>query len=119
MNVIAFEKQTVAPAYDHPREDRRVDGNPQRTTWVHYLNASGRVNAGIWTCEPGCWRIVFAANKCEFFSVISGRVCLHSEDGSFAEIGPGEAAVIPEGFAGRFEVLEAVRKYYVVIETHT
>ena len=33
-----------------------------------------------------------------------------------AEFGPGEAGVIPSGFTGTFEVLAAVRKYYVVME---
>ena len=31
-------------------------------------------------------------------------------------IGPGEACISPAGFTGTFAVLEAVRKYYVVLE---
>lgn len=48
--------------------------------------------------------------------MIEGRVRLHDAAGQITEVGPGEAAVIPAGFTGRFEVVEAVRKYYVVTE---
>ena len=37
-------------------------------------------------------------------------------DGLAREFGPGEGCIIPGGFTGTFEVLEAVRKYYVVVE---
>jgi len=114
--ITVFKANRVEPAYDHPRPDRLVSShNPLRTTWEHYARAG--VSAGIWACEPGCWQIRFADNKDEFFCVIEGRVRLHDEAGQFVEIGPGEAAVIPAGFAGRFEVVEAVKKYFVVTET--
>ena len=32
------------------------------------------------------------------------------------EIGPGQAAVIPANFRGAFEVVERVRKHFVVVE---
>jgi uncharacterized cupin superfamily protein len=62
-----------APEVDHPREDRRLEGNPLRTTWNHFTNASGEMNAGIWACEKGSWRIAFALNKDEYFCVLEGR----------------------------------------------
>ncbi|KAF0813256.1 hypothetical protein IGB42_02184 [Andreprevotia sp. IGB-42] len=113
--IVHFGRQTVEPAFDRPRADRLEAGNPLRTTFEHY--AADGLSSGIWHCEPGRWRIRFAPNKHEFFSVISGRVRLHDAAGSVTEIGPGEAAVIPAGFAGQFEVLEAVEKYFVVVET--
>ena len=54
--------------------------------------------------------------KQEFFQVISGKVRLHSEDGSYHDITAGNAGVIPPNFCGTFEVLEAVKKYYVIVE---
>ena len=45
--ITEFRTQAPLPAYDHPREERRIQGNPHRTTWNHFTNATGEVNAGI------------------------------------------------------------------------
>ena len=47
---------------------------------------------------------------------VSLRCCFAAAAGRASEFGPGDACVIPAGFVGSFEVLEAVRKYYVVLE---
>lgn len=109
-----FAEQQLPPAYDHPRPDRLLRGNPLRTTWEHFA-ASG-INAGIWACEPGAWRIAFAPDKHEFFCIIAGRVRITDAEGCTGEFGPGEAGIIPAGFAGSFEVLESVRKHYLIVE---
>jgi len=50
------------------------------------------------------------------FHVISGRLRITSHAGDAREFGPGDACVIPAGFEGVFEVLEPVRKHFVVID---
>lgn len=114
--ITQFRLNSPAPEYDHPREDRRLEGNPLRTTWNHFTNASGEMNAGIWACEKGSWRIAFAPNKDEYFCILEGRCRVIDEQGHAAEAGPGDAMVIPAGFKGVFEVLEPVRKHYVIVE---
>lgn len=104
----------LAPQWDQPREDRRVEGAPQRQTWL--MHEAGPMSAGVWACEVGRWRIEFAPGTQEYFHVLEGRICLHGEDGSRTEVGPGEGAVIPPGFRGEFEVLEPVRKQFVLVE---
>ena len=100
---------------DYPRPDRLVAGNPKRLTESLYEHPN--MNCGIWSCEAGAWNIVFADNKQEFFQVIEGVVRLHdSKMQSFVEIKAGEAGIIPPGFTGTFEVVEAVKKYFVVVE---
>lgn len=100
---------------DYPRPDRLVQGNPQRLTFSLYEHP--HMNCGIWQCEVGAWNIQFADNKQEFFQVIEGVVRLHDrETQAFVEITAGDAGVIPPGFVGTFEVVEAVKKYYVVVE---
>lgn len=111
-----FAGQQPEPVYDHPRPDRLVRGNPLRTTFEHFLSPEHGLAAGIWACEPGAWHIAFAPGKHEFFCVIAGRVRITDADGVAAEFGPGEAGIIPAGFTGTFEVLEAVRKHYVIVE---
>lgn len=114
--IVAFAQQSPPPEYDQPRPERLVGGNPLRTTWSHYQSPNGELSCGVWQCEPGSWNIQFASTKEEFFCVIEGRVRLHQLDGLVIDVGVGEAAVIPAGFSGRFEVVESVRKYYVISE---
>lgn len=114
--IVAFAAGEPAPAFDRPRPDRLVSGNPRRTTWEHFASAAGDLAAGIWACEPGAWNIAFAPGKDEFFCIIAGRIRISDDAGHASDFGPGEAGIIPGGFSGRFEVLAAVRKYYVVID---
>ena len=113
---LADFRDTAVPVHDRPRPDRLVTGNPDRTTWTHYSAAHGDFDCGIWACEPGAWRIAFPAGKEEFFAVISGRLRITSQAGEAREFGPGDACVIPAGFTGVFEVIETVRKHFVVID---
>lgn len=101
---------------DYPRPDRLIAGNPQRET--HSLYEHPNMNCGFWHCEIGHWQIVFADNKQEFFQLIEGRVRLHdANQTSYVEIQAGEAGIIPPGFVGSFEVLEKVKKYFVLVES--
>jgi len=117
MTTITHFSQVIDAVEDRPRPDRLLQGNPLRHTWAHYETADEALSCGIWACETGAWRICFADNKHEFFCVISGVVRLHDEAGSVVEVKAGEAAVIPAGFVGVFEVVEPVRKYFVVSQT--
>jgi uncharacterized cupin superfamily protein len=104
------------PAIDHPRAERREAGNPERRTWTIYESADDGVYAGFWDCEPGRWRIERGASEHEYFHVIHGRARLVDEAGAMQEFGPGQAAVIPAGFKGSFEVVEPKRKHFVIVE---
>lgn len=105
-----------APTHDRPRPDRLVDGNPDRTTWTHYSALQGDFDCGIWACEPGAWRIAFPEGKEEFFHVISGLLRITDTQGVARTFGAGDACVIPAGFEGVFEVIEPVRKHFVVLD---
>lgn len=114
--IIAFSQQQTAPEHDYPRTERLVTSNPRRTTWNHYSNDSGEVFAGVWACEVGSWRIEMGATEDEFFFVTQGRCRLVDEAGVGVEAGAGESLVIPAGFKGVFEVLEPMRKHYMIVE---
>lgn len=79
-----FSARQPAPVFDRPRPDRLLAGNPQRTTWEHFLTANGDLSAGIWACEPGAWKIAFPVGKDEFFCVIEGRLRITDHDGDAA-----------------------------------
>lgn len=114
-SLIAFSSTVSSPSHDHPKPERLVAGNPLRTTWEHYSNASGEISSGVWACEVGAWRIAFDTHSDEFFHVLEGRIRISDAQGVANEFGPGDACVIPAGFTGTFEVLEPVKKHYVMI----
>lgn len=57
----------LEPVHDQAREDRLVQGAPQRRTWT--LHEAGPMSAGIWECEVGRWRIAFPPGRQEYFHV--------------------------------------------------
>lgn len=105
------------PEVDYPRPERLLAGHPRRETWstVDTAVQGARLFCGVWRCEPGHWRIEMADDEHELFTVLTGRCRVHAEDGSFAEAGLGEAIVIPAGFRGSFEVIEALTKTYAIV----
>ncbi len=114
--IILFKDQHSEPEFDTPRPERRIRGIPQRTTWSHYSNDSGEVYSGVWACEPGSWRVEMGAREDEFFFVIEGRCRLLADDGRAWECAAGESLVIPAGFSGTFEVIEPMRKHYMIVD---
>ncbi|MGD9944739.1 MAG: cupin domain-containing protein [Burkholderiaceae bacterium] len=114
--IVKFGDEPVAAVEDRPAPERLLNGNPRRLTWNWFEAGERGLSAGRWQCEVGAWRIRFGPAKDEFFHVIEGRVRLHGPGGRVVDVGPGEAAVIPAGFEGVFEVVEPVTKHYVLVE---
>ncbi len=113
---ILFSQQTTAPEQDYPRAERKLQGNPLRTTWNHFTNSTGEIYSGVWASEAGSWRIEFAPDEDEFFCVTEGRCRVTDEAGVVYEVAVGDSLVMPAGFKGVFEVLEPMKKYYVIVE---
>lgn len=106
----------AAPEIDHPRAERREVGDPERRTWVLHESAAEGLSAGIWECEPGRWRIEFGPHEHEYFIVLEGLCRVHDVEGRAESFGPGQAVVLPPGFQGSFEVIERMRKHFVIVE---
>jgi len=109
--------------YDFPAAQRRLkpyrpelarilSGDPAQTVHVVYQSADGRFSAGIWTCEPGCWRIDFAQD--EFIHLLDGVVVVTDAMGEARTYRAGDAFVSPAGFSGTWDVRERVRKYFTL-----
>jgi uncharacterized cupin superfamily protein len=93
---------------------RVLAGAPVATTRNHHADDSNRFFAGVWSSTPGKWRIRYTAH--EFCHLIEGRVRLVGDDGAVREFGPGDAWVIPAGFVGSWETIEAARKHYAIFD---
>jgi uncharacterized cupin superfamily protein len=94
--------------------EKLLEGQPATRTWVLYEENGGRLAAGQWEATPGKWRIEY--QEWEHVVVISGRCVIAGDDGSRLEAGPGDAFVIEPGFTGSWEVLETMRKHWVIEE---
>jgi hypothetical protein len=74
----------------------------------------GAVEAGVWECTPGKWRRqVKLAEFCQF---LSGRCRFHADSGERLEIRGGDAVFFPENSTGVWEVIETVRKTYLIFK---
>jgi uncharacterized cupin superfamily protein len=91
-----------------------VAGDPRTASLVlHEQPATapgGRaVERGVWEITPG---VVTDVEADELFVVLSGRATIEIQDGPTLEVGPGDAAVLPEGAVTRWTVHETLRKVY-------
>lgn len=79
-----------------------------------WASPDGRVKIGVWECGLGR----FTADRRgggEYCHILSGRARVANDDGSAPqELGPGDLLVLPQGWTGVWEILEPVRKLYVI-----
>ena len=100
---------------DAPFDPARVlSGAPRASVDNRYSDPSQQFHCGIWSSTPGKWRVTYTEH--EFCQLIEGRVRLTADDGTAVEFRAGQAFVVPAGFAGTWETLEPVRKYYAIFE---
>jgi uncharacterized cupin superfamily protein len=73
------------------------------------------VQVGVWECTPGGWAIENRPDH-ETVQILSGRARLTDADGSSVELSAGDVLTLPKGWSGRWDILETVRKLYVIAE---
>lgn len=76
------------------------------------LWVDGTKSAGIWQCSagPSYWR----QEENEVIYVLSGRMTVTLDGGDAVDVGAGDIAVFPQGWAGTWVIHETLRKVYVV-----
>ena len=112
--IVDFAATTPDVSVSSPAKDRLLAGNPEHKTSNVFSDAGGRFFAGVWESTPGKWAIRYSEN--EFCHMTAGRIRITDEAGAQREFGAGDTFVIPAGFEGTWEVLEAARKLYVIYE---
>ena len=98
----------------NPSPEKILAGIPRARISNQYADASQQFFCGWWSSSMGKWRIRYTEH--ELCVLIEGRVRLESADGERLEFRAGDAWVIPAGFEGTWEVLEACKKWYAVFE---
>lgn len=93
------------------------DGDPRMSGRILFETADHSVEIGIWACTPGGWAITDRPDT-ETVQILSGRARLTDAGTAGAaspvELGPGDVLVLPKGWSGRWDILEPVRKLYVL-----
>ena len=87
-------------------------GELPRQTDCGFL-AEDNLFAGTWECEPGT--LALDLDVTEFCHLLEGHWVLTSESGQVTEVKAGDSWVFPRGWKGTAEVVEKVRKAYLMI----
>ena len=104
----------VAAEVSEPPVERVLAGSPQLQVRNYFADTSQQFFAGRWSATRGKWRVRYTEN--ELCVMTAGRVVIESEAGARCVFGPGDAFVVPAGFAGTWEVLEDCSKIYAIFE---
>jgi len=96
---------------DAATASRRVGSTEQRGVAAYDVGAT---RAGSWTCSPGSFSVAPRA-VAEVFVVVKGAMFLTNSDGSARRCGVGDTAHLPEGWAGRVDVVEEVATVFAEV----
>jgi uncharacterized cupin superfamily protein len=113
LSIISFAVP-VEPQNSSPDPERKLAGDPRFTVWNHYAERTEQFFAGVWQATPGRWVVRYSEH--EFCHLLTGRVVITSDGGERLEFIAGDSFVVPAGFAGTWEVIEACRKVYAIFE---
>ena len=75
----------------------------------------GTTNVGYWTCTAGSWQTVKRPTT-ECFHVLEGVFFLTNADGSARRCVAGDTVVLPKGWSGYWDIIETVKKIWVVVK---
>jgi len=100
-----------------PWTDKPTTTTPgqQERDHVLWTSEDGVVTVGVWEAGVGSFTAVRDGFH-ESCHVISGEVNITDDTGEH-RLGPGSVFVMPDGWSGRWDVIQPVRKSYVVITT--
>jgi uncharacterized cupin superfamily protein len=98
----------------NPSPENILAGIPRARVANQYADAGNQFFCGVWHSSSGKWRIRYTEH--EFCVMLEGRVRIESVAGERYEFRAGDAFVVPAGFEGSWEVIEACRKWYAIFE---
>ncbi|KSQ05497.1 cupin domain-containing protein [Pseudomonas aeruginosa] len=112
--IVDFAQANSAPEHYSPAPENILKGDPKQSVRNHYGSPCGQFNAGIWEGAVGQWTVNYTEH--EYCEIIQGVSVLRDRHGNAKTVRAGDRFVIPAGFQGTWEVLEACRKVYVIFE---
>jgi len=116
-SIVDFSQATTMAERYLPAPEKILEGNPEQLVYNHFNSPCGQMSAGVWEGAVGKWTVNYTEH--EYCEIVQGVSVLRDEDGNAKTLRAGDRFVIPAGFKGTWEVLEACRKIYVVFEQKT
>ncbi len=89
-----------------------IDPAARTTTHEWYRSPDERFTTGFWASQPSRDEVNYTED--EFCQILEGVVHLTDAAGHTEIYRAGDSFVIPRGFTGIWETVEAVRKFYVI-----
>jgi uncharacterized protein len=87
-------------------------GAEMQTSGLSLWEDGAGAESGIWECTPGPSRWELETN--EFVHVLAGAMTVTADGGEPMEVKAGDTVLFPKGWAGTWEIHEALRKVYVI-----
>lgn len=112
--IVDFAVDRVDAQRYSPAAEKVLKGTPEQSLYNHYESPCGQMNAGVWEGAVGQWTVNYTEH--EYCEIVQGVSVLRDLDGGTKTLRAGDRFVIPAGFRGTWEVLEACRKIYVTFE---
>ena len=90
-----------------------MEGAPTAKVWTSAeFDTASSIKAGIWSGDPGKLKIVSYPTD-EVFTIISGSVAMHCDDGTILNVKAGQSCLMRKGWSGTWHVLEPTTKSFV------
>jgi len=113
-SIVDFATSPATAEHCRPAPEKILKGDPEQSGRNHYGSPCGQFNVGIWEGAVGQWTVNYTEH--EYCEILQGVSVIRDAAGSAKTVRAGDRFVIPAGFSGTWEVLEACRKVYVIFE---
>ena len=90
-----------------------LDGEVLVRGHVEFTDKERTIISGVWESDPGTSRWEFLTRG-EIVHILDGRMTVQRDGEDPVELTGGSAAFFPLGWTGTWNVIEPVRKFYVV-----
>lgn len=95
--------------------EKLLAGDGRQSVRNVYSDESDQFHAGVWRGEVATWRVRYTEH--EFCHMLTGEVKITDVAGDSMIVRAGDSFVIPAGFVGVWQVLQAASKLYVIFES--
>lgn len=89
------------------------EAGQQEASTTLWTSDDNLVQAGVWECTPGRFSADRSTSS-EMCHIISGHAVLKTIDGEDRVLKAGDFLVLPRGWRGEWEIIEQVRKLYIM-----
>lgn len=115
IRALVVPSNTLGPQYMSPQKAMTdvIHGSPRTSSGKIY--DAGPTTVGCWACTPGSF-LVEDLPRTESFLVLDGTFFLSTPDGHAQRCAAGDTVVLPKGWTGYWDVIETVKKLWVVVE---